>query len=77
MPETDGRVNILGLTRSAFEALAGRGGRTTPPHMYVDLYNVLNSQRPVSLVNADNSLFGQVWARQLPRWTQIKATLKF
>jgi hypothetical protein len=25
MPETDGRVNILGLTRPAFEALAGRG----------------------------------------------------
>jgi len=75
----------------------GRGVRTTPPHMYVDLavekdfqlrrgitlglgvnaYNVLNSQRPVSFVNADNSLFGQIWARQLPRWTQIKATLKF
>ena len=75
----------------------GRGGRTTPPHMYVDLaaekdfrlrkglvlglginaYNLLNSQRPVSFVKEDNSLFGQVWARQLPRWTQIKATLKF
>ena len=25
MPETDGRVNILGLSRAAFEALAGRG----------------------------------------------------
>ncbi|MBP1769624.1 MAG: putative Fe-S-cluster redox enzyme, Cfr family [Candidatus Aminicenantes bacterium] len=28
MPETDGRANILGLTRSAFEALAGRRGRS-------------------------------------------------
>jgi hypothetical protein len=75
----------------------GRGGRTTPAHMYVDLavekdfrlrqgltlglginaYNILNSQRPVSFIQSDNSLFGQVWARQLPRWTQIKATLKF
>ena len=26
MPETDGRANILGLTRPAFEALAGRSG---------------------------------------------------
>jgi 23S rRNA (adenine2503-C2)-methyltransferase len=28
MTETDGRVNILGLTRPAFEALAGRSGRS-------------------------------------------------
>ncbi len=28
MPETDGRLNILGLTRPAFEALAGRGGNS-------------------------------------------------
>jgi 23S rRNA (adenine2503-C2)-methyltransferase len=28
MPETDGRVNILGLTRPAFEAMAGRRGRS-------------------------------------------------
>ena len=43
----------------------------------VNAYNILNSQRPVSFVKEDNLLFGQVWARQLPRWTQIKATLKF
>jgi len=77
--------------------LEGRGGRTTPAHIYVDLavekdfrlktgltlglginiYNIMNSQQPVSFVKSDNSLFGQVWARQLPRWTQIKAILKF
>ena len=28
MPETDGRVNILGLTRPAFEVLAGPGGHS-------------------------------------------------
>jgi len=28
MPETDGRVNILGLTRRAFESFAGGGGRS-------------------------------------------------
>jgi hypothetical protein len=43
----------------------------------VNMYNLMNSQRPVSFVKNDDSLFGQVWARQLPRWTQIKASLKF
>jgi hypothetical protein len=75
----------------------GRGARTTPPHMYLDLavdkdfrlrngmsltlgidtYNLLNSQRPVSFVQEDNELFGEVWARQLPRWVQVRFTLKF
>lgn len=75
----------------------GRGGRTTPAHMYVDLtiekeihlkkgmtvglgmnvYNLLNSQRPVSYMKENNELFGQVWGRQLPRWTQIKLTMRF
>jgi len=82
---------------SYFTFPEGRGGRTTPAHMYVDLtiekefqlrkgltvglgmnvYNLLNSQRPVSFMKEDNELFGQVWGRQLPRWAQIKATLKF
>jgi len=43
----------------------------------ISVYNLMNSQRPVSYVKEDTELFGQVWARQLPRWTQIKATLKF
>jgi hypothetical protein len=43
----------------------------------VNGYNLFNSQRPVSYVKSDNDLFGQVWARQLPRWTQIKASLRF
>jgi hypothetical protein len=92
--EKKGWSDLVGGYITFFE---GRGGRTTPPHMYVDLavekdfrlrtgltlglgvnaYNILNSQRPVSFVKEDNSLFGQVWARQLPRWTQIKATLRF
>lgn len=75
----------------------GRGVRTTPSHIYIDLAaekevrlkkgitvglgmnvcNLLNSQRPVSYVKEDNELFGQVWGRQLPRWVQLKATIKF
>jgi len=75
----------------------GRGGRTTPAHMYMDLsiekdfvlrrgfvlglglnvYNLLNSQRPISFVKEDTELFGQVWGRQLPRWLQFKFTMKF
>jgi hypothetical protein len=75
----------------------GRGGRTTPGHMYVDLslekdfalprgfilglrlnvFNILNSQRPISFVKADTALFGEVWGRQEPRWLQLQAILKF
>jgi len=75
----------------------GRGGRTTPAHMYVDMsvekdfvlrggfvlglglniYNLLNSQRPISFVKEDTELFGEVWGRQLPRWLQFKAALRF
>jgi hypothetical protein len=75
----------------------GRGVRTTPAHMYVDMavekefalkkglrlnvgmnaYNLFNSQRPVSYVKQDIETFGQIWARQLPRWIQFKAGLRF
>lgn len=43
----------------------------------VNVYNLLNSQVPVSYVKEDTELFGQVWARQLPRWVQLKATVRF
>jgi hypothetical protein len=43
----------------------------------LNVYNLLNSQRPVALVKEDTELFGQVWGRQLPRWVQLKATLRF
>jgi hypothetical protein len=75
----------------------GRGGRTTPAHMYVDLsiekdfvlpgrfvialslnvYNLFNSQRPISFIKGDADLFGQVWGRQMPCWLQLKAALRF
>jgi hypothetical protein len=43
----------------------------------INIYNLLNSQRPVSYMREDNELFGQVWARQMPRWVQLKAALRF
>ncbi len=75
----------------------GRGVRTTPAHLYIDLaiekdialkqgfvlalglnaYNLFNSQKPVSYVKEDTGLFGQVWGRQMPRWIQFKAALRF
>ncbi len=43
----------------------------------VNVYNLFNSQQPVSYVKEDTAQFGQVWARQLPRWVQLKVGLKF
>ena len=43
----------------------------------VNVYNLFNSQTPVSYVKEDTELFGQVWARQLPRWVQLKAAVRF
>jgi hypothetical protein len=43
----------------------------------LNFFNVLNSQRPVSFVKEDTNLFGEVWARQLPRWLQFQFVFKF
>jgi Carboxypeptidase regulatory-like domain/TonB-dependent Receptor Plug Domain len=43
----------------------------------INVYNLFNSQLPVSYVKEDTELFGQVWARQLPRWVQLKAAVRF
>ena len=43
----------------------------------INVYNLLNSQVPVSYVKEDTELFGQIWARQLPRWVQLKAAVRF
>jgi hypothetical protein len=75
----------------------GRGGRTTPPHLYIDLsaekdivlrkelvlslglniYNLFNSQRPISFVKEETELLGEVWGRQQPLWLQLKAAIRF
>jgi hypothetical protein len=43
----------------------------------INVYNLFNSQKPVSYVKEDTTLFGEVWGRQLPRWMQVKVTLRF
>jgi hypothetical protein len=43
----------------------------------LNVYNLLNSQRPVSYIKEDTDLFGEVWGRQLPRWLQLKLSLRF
>lgn len=43
----------------------------------VSVYNLLDSQRPVAYVKEDTELFGQVWARQLPRWVQLTAAVRW
>jgi hypothetical protein len=75
----------------------GRGVRSTPGHVYVDLSvqkdfrigngmeiglrlnanNLLNSQKPVSYVMENTSLFGRIWGRQDPRWLQFQVLFKW
>jgi len=39
--------------------------------------NVLNSQKPISYIRADNDLFGEVWGRQVPRWLQFQVMFRW
>jgi hypothetical protein len=43
----------------------------------LDVFNVFNSQEPVSYVKEDVPIFGWIWARQLPRQARVSAVLKF
>jgi hypothetical protein len=43
----------------------------------LDMFNVFNSQQPISYVKEDVSLFGSVWGRQQPRQARLSAKIKF
>jgi hypothetical protein len=43
----------------------------------LDVFNLLNSQTPISYVMEDIPIFGQVWARQLPRQARLSLKLKW
>ncbi len=59
-------------------ALAGTGTFSgAAVAVRLDVFNVLDSQRPVSYVKEDIGLFNQVWGRQLPRQARLSAKIKF
>jgi len=43
----------------------------------LDVFNILNSQQPISYVKEDIGLFGQVWGRQQPRQARLSAKIVF
>ncbi len=43
----------------------------------VDIFNLLNSQKPISYVKEDIPIFGEVWGRQQPRQARIMIKFKW
>ncbi|MBM3293570.1 MAG: TonB-dependent receptor [Candidatus Aminicenantes bacterium] len=57
----------------------GAASGTSPLRLAVrlDVFNALNSQRPISYVKENIPLFGTAWALQQPRQARVSALLKF
>jgi len=43
----------------------------------VDIFNLLDSQRPISYVKEDIPIFGEVWSRQQPRQARVMIKIKW
>lgn len=43
----------------------------------LDIFNLLNSQEPISYVKEDIPIFGQVWGRQQPRQARVMVKIKW
>jgi hypothetical protein len=43
----------------------------------VDVFNLMNSQIPISYIKEDIPIFGQVWARQQPRQVRLNLKIKW
>ncbi len=43
----------------------------------VDVFNLLNSQRPISFVKEDIPIFGEVWGRQQPRQARLSVKMRW
>ncbi len=66
----------LSLEKS-FALASGGAFRNAAVSVRLDVFNVLDSQRPISYVKEDVPLFGTVWGRQLPRQARVSAKLSF
>jgi hypothetical protein len=59
----------------------GLGGIKLPQRialtLRLDVFNLLNSQRPISYVKEDIPIFGEVWGRQQPRQARILIKLSW
>ena len=66
----------LGLEK-AFRVLPLSGVDGLTLNIRLDVFNVFDSQRPVSYVKEDIPLFGQVWGRQQPRQARMMVKIKF
>ncbi|NIO49851.1 MAG: TonB-dependent receptor plug domain-containing protein [Candidatus Aminicenantes bacterium] len=63
--EKEFRLQSLGLPQSMILALR------------LDIFNVLNSQEPISYVKENIPIFGEVWARQQPRQARMMLKIKW
>ncbi|MFQ6070767.1 MAG: hypothetical protein ACE5LC_09645 [Candidatus Aminicenantales bacterium] len=68
----------IGLEKAfRFSSLFGGGGQGLAVILRADIFNVFNSQTPVSFVKEDIPLFGKVWGRQQPRQGRLMIQIKF
>ena len=51
-------------------------GETTVS-LRLDVFNLFDSQRPISFVKEDIPIFGQVWGRQQPRQARMMVKVSF
>ena len=66
----------LSLEKS-FIIAAGGALKNAAVSVRLDVFNVLDSQRPISYVKEDVPLFGTIWGRQQPRQARVSAKLSF
>jgi hypothetical protein len=66
----------LGIEKD-FTLAARASGRPMSLSVRTDIFNLLNSQQPLSYVKQDNLIFGQIWGRQQPRQARLMIRLKW